>query len=462
MTRFNYLGSVLELRDGFSLSLTRQNQMFGIEKVEQTRTTNFKIPRTLANDKTLSLAHMPQTAGTKMRIARNVQMDEGVYTTHGNLHISQYDAGEFSAVFVEQTEFVQYARLANAGKLADIFTPADLGAYNVPFEGVYSNNPREVWSNSYVTIIDPSTKEKRRVTRPTLNLLAMLHLIVTKLGLNMTLPPVGNTNEVHLACLQPKTGTGDEPSAGDIISLYYNLPDIAAVDLFRVYAAINGAILIEEGGELKALRAYRFASAFNADDRVTKEGVLTRTIADYAQRNLVRDKGAMVAAEYAVDNKNIEAEKVLFEIPFVAGGWVNRGGNRKANVWLYSEQNNIVFTTQDDWGIGRKMNEGVGRQNPSDFGALYPIDGGHKMEEQGEEELDYYKSDGLLPQVPFIVAACEQATTWKVSIKMSLLEFMRITHDTPISYRGFFGIWHDAQYADGVGTFSLIKVLPIV
>lgn len=123
MIRFNVNGQYLELAEDFSLQFKKSNILFAFDNIECERSTSFDVPATPHNNRVFSLAKWVQTDGIGMRRKYEAQMQDGMVTQDGYLHIDMYNAGKYKAVFVTG-ELLGLKKIRDAGKIKDFWKPA--------------------------------------------------------------------------------------------------------------------------------------------------------------------------------------------------------------------------------------------------------------------------------------------------------------------------------------------------
>lgn len=123
MTRFEVNGEYLELPADFSLQFKKTNILFAFDDIECERSTSFNIPATPQNNRIFALAKWVQSDGVGMRRKYEAQMQAGLVVLDGYLHIDQYDAGMYKAVFVTG-ELLGLRKIRDAGKIKEYWKPA--------------------------------------------------------------------------------------------------------------------------------------------------------------------------------------------------------------------------------------------------------------------------------------------------------------------------------------------------
>lgn len=123
MIRFEVNGEYLELPADFSIQFKKTNILFAFDDIECERSTSFNIPATPQNNRIFALAKWVQSDGVGMRRKYEAQMQAGLVVLDGYLHIDQYDAGMYKAVFVTG-ELLGLRKIRDAGKIKEYWKPA--------------------------------------------------------------------------------------------------------------------------------------------------------------------------------------------------------------------------------------------------------------------------------------------------------------------------------------------------
>lgn len=118
MLRLLCNGVNLDIKSAQSITMTRYNPLFGFDKLQCERTTEFSLPDTPNNNRVFAMANMPSTQGVAMRVRYNAQLVDGMCSQDGYLYVSEYD-GEYKAVFVTG-ELLGLKRIKDAGNIRDL------------------------------------------------------------------------------------------------------------------------------------------------------------------------------------------------------------------------------------------------------------------------------------------------------------------------------------------------------
>lgn len=122
-------GVFLDLYEDTKIQFTHENPLFAFDSLKCERTTQFKLPTTKKNDRIFSLARIPAYPGEGMRRKFAAQLQDGQVIKDGYLYVSAYDGKDYAAVFVTG-ELIGLQEIRNAGKIADIWHPADSIVWN--------------------------------------------------------------------------------------------------------------------------------------------------------------------------------------------------------------------------------------------------------------------------------------------------------------------------------------------
>lgn len=118
MLRLLCNGVNLDIKSDQSITMTRYNPMFGFDKLQCERTTEFSLPDTPTNNRVFAMAKMPSTQGNAMRVRYNAQLVDGMCAQSGYLYVSEYD-GEYKAVFITG-DLLGLKRIKDAGNIREL------------------------------------------------------------------------------------------------------------------------------------------------------------------------------------------------------------------------------------------------------------------------------------------------------------------------------------------------------
>lgn len=100
MIQFLIRGKELEMPDGFSVSFTFNNSLFGFDSLQLSRTTAFEVPHTPVNDLLLGLSHLPQVYGRKMRKLYDCEMRYSGGFIWGQFAILSHEKNGYACIFM--------------------------------------------------------------------------------------------------------------------------------------------------------------------------------------------------------------------------------------------------------------------------------------------------------------------------------------------------------------------------
>lgn len=217
-------------------------------------------------------------------------------------------------------------------------------------------------------------------------------------------------------------GAYETVGTGQVVALQDNLPDTDVVSLLKIVSALSGLQLYYEEGAGVSFVTGEKTGLVTLDGKIIERGNLTRTFADYCQKNVIqfdsedgmpeRDR---VQLEYDVENENLAAEKVLLSIPYSEG--ISNG--------IYEGQR-LIFTR-----------EAALADADTNAPAMVKV--------------------GLQPN-KVLKSLCANSTSIQVRAKMSLLEYQQLRSTKYIYYNYAYWMWTDANWSKGVATISLSMV----
>lgn len=563
-------GVNLDLKRGAALSFKKSNILFAFDKAECERSVSFDLPATPTNEKVLQLAKLPAYSGSGMRRRFTAQLQDGLVTKNGYLHVDSYSGGNYKAVFVTG-ELIGLQALKEAGSVAEIVDNVG-GVRSYTYTGV-SYTPTQAKASAYESI---SYKREQGMVIPSIRYTSILSSVLTALGVRHSLPfddyiriipkefkplqerlttitrtavgqeeagdnyPLVNTIAQSTSILSPYLGTGteevlplcvyddvdysgtisqltalqdllftfpdDTPSGwhiysfetgsftagrfldgatvtqfvdgisgaelagrsieiprgtgfcfvhsdeyldhldaggyrrtngfalrgdisipcyisaatdavvnGDIVLVQDNLPDVDTIELLKGYAAMRGRVLNytdADGLTLDDLDVQSWSVLDVSDKLVTMDSV-ERTFSDYGQRNVVEfDSGERVLSVerirrfYTIDNENIEPEVVLQNIPFSEGG-----------------RNGVYLYVRGEGGADNIV-----------------ADAGTTLDDMVRVSL---------PAVDGLQMLCTRSTSVQVSLRLSLMEWERLTPKTVVQINGMRYVWTSGTWKSG-------------
>lgn len=230
----------------------------------------------------------------------------------------------------------------------------------------------------------------------------------------------------------PITLEGTDMSAGDVVRMQDNLPDVTYVELLKTVAAVTGKVLnyTDKDGVTFDDLSFDGWPIVDVTGKEIGEDEVNRRFGDYAQKNVVRFEPSElivspVRVEYDIDNNNIEAEKDLQVVPFSEGG-VRYGADGVALLMVnadgeaYVEDKDIIA----DSGSPSKL-----------------------------IQCPLRKNEGLQ-------ALCDMSTSIVLKVRTSLMEFEALTAKTLVLFRGTRYVWTEANWSKEVATLKLSAVRP--
>lgn len=223
-----------------------------------------------------------------------------------------------------------------------------------------------------------------------------------------------------LSCDVTITGVDNQPDNA-YIRVRDNLPEITAVELLKIIAALIGTLLSVRDGKVVFVDNAISGSVKNVVDIDVYN--LTRSFIDYAQSNIIDfdsdeklNQNGRLSARYKIVNENIDLEKTLFTIPLNEGDTSTEDGENA----LYVRGEYDGYTL----GIG-------------DYGLFM-----QRVE---------------LPMNDSLKHILDVSTSVELRCKMYLDEFDKLRAENLIYYDGAKWIWTDAKWSKGIAVLSLSK-----
>lgn len=224
-------------------------------------------------------------------------------------------------------------------------------------------------------------------------------------------------------------GTNEQvTNTNEYVRLIDNLPDVGVMDLLKSISAIMGAPLYLDNDVL-SLDSLDFSSWQVADwsNRLTRLSAVTRTFADYAQRNIVAfDDDELVAdsptTDYTIDNVNISEEQVLQKIPLSPAS-------------AYDDDSALAYV-RDAYEEPKK----------------------YMLMTTNEEGGSEYMSRVVMTKSEGIQRLCTRSTGVEASFSLNPYQFDQLKPKTIILMNGTRYVWTEAQYADGVANMKLFRI----
>lgn len=219
-------------------------------------------------------------------------------------------------------------------------------------------------------------------------------------------------------------------ASGDIVPYNAILPDITLVELLKIVAAVTGTMLNYENGTIKFETLAQWSQV--EAKTLTKRGEVKRTFADYAQSNIVTfEHGDSVRSteeletKYTIDNDNIETSKELQVLKCSEGGFD-----------LYT------YTSGD---LSEQL-ERVKIRGEDKSATIARID-----------TRDTYMLRVSLPKNAGLQQLCDMSTQFKMSARMTLLEYNRIGSKYTLLVDGTQYVWTNRSWQKDEAQFTLAK-----
>lgn len=224
---------------------------------------------------------------------------------------------------------------------------------------------------------------------------------------------------------------------GEDVPLNAMLPELTAVELLKLYAAINGCVLNYTDAQGVTFEPLDFDNYAMRDIKaLTKRGELVRTFSDYAQQNIVKMTpedwvwlGERIKTQYAIDNDNIEAEKDLLVLKASEGG-------KKIAYTNDGEVHTRLLVRNDAEGKRKAKDQTI---------ALASVD-------------DPYMLRVTIPTIEGLQNLCTASTQQKISARMTLLEYNAIQAKTLALVEGLRYIWTERSWQKNEAQFTLARL----
>lgn len=221
----------------------------------------------------------------------------------------------------------------------------------------------------------------------------------------------------------------DEQQRGDYLYMQKNLPEVTAFDLCRSFAAFYGLSMryFESSRNLVFFLPYVSEWDVKILEQIISAKNIQRTYGGYVQHNYIRynsedyvkDRGAELVRDYAIDNENLDYSKDLFVIPF------SEPASDIVRDMVLSDDG-----TKVEYPLSRHT---LGRMNSY-----------------------------LVGQVPspnaLITRLCNAATSLQVQVPMAFYEYVGLDEPTILQLRGKQYVWTDIQWSGGVATINLAQL----
>lgn len=223
---------------------------------------------------------------------------------------------------------------------------------------------------------------------------------------------------------------------GEDVPLNAMLPEFTAVELLKLYAALNGCVLNytdEQGVTFESLDFDNYAT--RSIESITKRGELVRTFSNYAQQNIVKMTpedwvwlGERIKTQYTIDNDNIEEEKDLLVLK------VSEGGKK------------IAYT--NDGEVHTRLlvrNDAEGKRKAKDQTiALASVDDPNMLRV-------------TIPTIGGLQNLCDRSTQIKIEARMPLLQYDAIRPKTGLLVDGSTYLWTERSWQKDVAKMTLAQ-----
>lgn len=232
--------------------------------------------------------------------------------------------------------------------------------------------------------------------------------------------------------LQVRQAYEQQPGVLLDTQLFNNLP---LMDVIRTIAYTHGLLVDYNATDgLCFFSAHTYLTAaprVELDGRVIAVEELTRKIDGYAARNVVELSGKKDGSvAYTIASTLLDAEKTLYKCPWGLGD-------------ISAEYKTLDYAYIKD----AEYNDDLQVYAPSDFdSALF------RTPASGE-----YMECARMQTNSIITDICAKATTYKVTAKMSLLEYQAVTSRSVFLLGGIFYYWLDIKWQKGQAQITLAK-----
>lgn len=208
-------------------------------------------------------------------------------------------------------------------------------------------------------------------------------------------------------------GANEQPNNA-YIRVKDNVPAMTIVELVKVIAALSGKILSYHAGEIVFVDNIAGGESVELD-KPLKWSNLTRSVGDYAQKNLVTFKDGELTATYTIDNVNIEQEKELLAIP------MNAGSDVAGDLFVAGDTEEYTISRYDE---------------------TKPI---------YLQRIEVTKNESL-EKILF------QSTSLTAEVKMSEREFDKLPFDSQLRFDNALYAWTDGVWSNGIASLSLSRL----
>ena len=223
---------------------------------------------------------------------------------------------------------------------------------------------------------------------------------------------------------------------GEDVPLNAMLPEFTAVELLKIYAAINGCVLNytdEQGVTFEPLDFDNYAT--RSIETITKRGELVRTFSNYAQQNIVKMTpedwvwlGERIKTQYTIDNDNIEEDKDLLVLKASEGG-------KKIAYTNDGEVHTRLLVRNDAEGKRKAKDQTI---------ALAGVDDPNMLRV-------------TIPTIGGLQNLCDRSTQIKIEARMPLLQSDAIKPKTGLLVDGSTYLWTERSWQKDVAKMTLAQ-----
>lgn len=252
--------------------------------------------------------------------------------------------------------------------------------------------------------------------------------------------PIENFNSSISVAFKVYSGDAGTVDLGDDYYLKPNLPEITFIDILKIYANLfKCGILYDAATNTVSFFNFDFdkSTAMSLDDLVIEIKSVNRTFLDYAQNNRVVCKSEDYVIDnkfgfnYQIDNDNLQAEKIIYTIPF-SEGILDVNSDVLINDFELVDQ----FKKTAKIGTLAVASKTVGQTHLKHISQLYQ---------------NFTITDNL-------TGIIRNSTTVEMSVKMDAKTFIAIKNTDTFKYRGIYFCLIEATHSSGVANLVLIKI----
>lgn len=230
---------------------------------------------------------------------------------------------------------------------------------------------------------------------------------------------------------------------GDDYPLKENLPEITLIDILKTYANLFRCG-IEYDHSTNTVSFFNFgfdkSAATELDDIVIHLKSVDRRFIDYAIENIINCKsedyvneseGNKFEVVYKIDNDNLQAEKILYTIPFSEG--------------ILGANNDVIvndFELVDPYKKTAKL--GTLALTSKTSGQIYM--------KHIKQLYNHFSISNTLGEI------INNSTTVQMSVKMDVKTFLTIKNTDTYKYRGVYYCCYSGTHTNGVADLVLIKI----